>query len=120
MALCPGVTETNFFEAAQIQMPPMRSPQTPEEVVDTALRGLARGKSHIVSGWSNLLMIESERLVPRSFVARMAGRVLRPYFGDGNKEPHGTKDKKDTRDKQTRRSRQHGKQAVSNQRRKND
>src|SRR6185436_19047767 len=25
MALCPGVTETNFFEAAQIQMPPMRT-----------------------------------------------------------------------------------------------
>lgn len=95
MALCPGVTETNFFEAAQIQMPPMRAAQTPEDVVDTALRGLARGKSHIVSGWSNLLMIESERLVPRSFVVRMAGRVLRPYFGDGNNETPVTKDQKE-------------------------
>ncbi len=95
MALCPGVTETNFFEAAQIQMAPMRAAQTPEDVVDTALRGLARGKSHIVSGWSNLLMIESERLVPRSFVVRMAGRVLRPYFGYGNKETPATKDKKE-------------------------
>jgi uncharacterized protein len=93
MALCPGVTETNFFEAARIQMPPMRAAQTPEDVVDTALRGLARSKSHIVSGWTNLLMIESERLVPRSLVARMAGRVLRPYFADGDKEPAGTKGK---------------------------
>src|SRR5688572_26221744 len=86
MALCPGVTETNFFEAAKIQKPPLRGVQTPEDVVETALRGLSRGKSHIVSGWTNLLMIESERLVPRSFVARMAGRVLRPYFGDMTKQ----------------------------------
>ncbi|MGI9167637.1 MAG: SDR family NAD(P)-dependent oxidoreductase [Pyrinomonadaceae bacterium] len=80
MALCPGVTETNFFDAAQIQMPPLRGAQTPEDVVDTALRGLARKKSHIVSGWSNFLMIQSERLVPRSFVLRMAGSVLRSHF----------------------------------------
>jgi short-subunit dehydrogenase len=86
MALCPGVTETNFFEAAQSQMPPMRTAETPEDVVDTALRGLARGKSHIVSGWANLLMIESERLVPRSFVVKIAGRAFRPHFDDGNKE----------------------------------
>lgn len=95
MALCPGVTETNFFEAAQIQMPPMRTTQTPEDVVETALRGLARRRSHIVSGWTNLLMIESERLVPRSFVARMAGRVLRPYFGDGEKKSPSTRARKE-------------------------
>ena len=42
MALCPGVTETNFFEAAGIDRPPMRTVQTPEEVVETAFRALAR------------------------------------------------------------------------------
>src|SRR5688572_3792009 len=40
MALCPGVTETNFFAASNMHRPPMRMIQTPEEVVDTALRGL--------------------------------------------------------------------------------
>src|SRR6266853_6563001 len=54
MALCPGVTETNFFEAAQVDHPPMRTAQTAEDVVATALRGLARQKSHVVSGWTNL------------------------------------------------------------------
>lgn len=92
MALCPGTTETNFFEAAGIQKPPLRASQTPEDVVETALRGLSRGKSHIVSGWTNLLMIESERLVPRSIVARMAGRVLRPHIGDGNTGASGPKE----------------------------
>lgn len=80
MALCPGVTETNFFEAAQIERPPMRVAQTPEQVVDTALRSLERGRSHVVSGWANYFMTESERLVPRSLIARMVGTVLRPRY----------------------------------------
>src|SRR6185503_6223299 len=53
MALCPGVTETNFFEAAHMDRPPMRGSQTPEEVVDAALRGMKRHKSSIISGWTN-------------------------------------------------------------------
>lgn len=82
MALCPGVTETKFFEAAGIQKPPMRVAQTPEEVVETALNGLKRRRSHIISGWANYFMIESERLAPRSLVARMAGSALRPLYAD--------------------------------------
>src|SRR5437764_5327779 len=34
MALCPGVTDTNFFAASEIERPPMRTVQTPEEVVN--------------------------------------------------------------------------------------
>jgi short-subunit dehydrogenase len=81
MALCPGVTDTNFFDAAKIQRPPARIAQTPEAVVNTALRALARGKSSVVSGWTNLMMIESERLVPRSVVRRIAGSMLRKTVG---------------------------------------
>lgn len=81
MALCPGVTQTNFFDAAKIQKPPARISQTPEAVVDTALRALARGKSSVISGWTNFFMIESERLVPRSLILRTAGAVLRSSFG---------------------------------------
>ena len=77
LALCPGVTDTNFFEAARGQKPPARVSLTPEEVVDVALRGLDRGKSHIISGWTNYLMTEGERLAPRSFVTRLAGRMMR-------------------------------------------
>ncbi len=66
MALCPGVTETNFFEAAKIQRPPARIAQTPEAVVDTALRAI---------------MVQSERLTPRSVVTRIAGTMLRKTLG---------------------------------------
>jgi short-subunit dehydrogenase len=82
MALCPGVTETNFFEAAQQKdKPPMRTMQTPEQVVETALKGLKRGKTHIISGWANYLTAESERLAPRWLVARIAGKAMRPKYG---------------------------------------
>ena len=82
MALCPGVTETNFFEAARGKKPPARVAQTPEDVVETALRGLARGKSHIISGWTNRAMVEAERVAPRDLVTRMAGRMMRGEYDE--------------------------------------
>ncbi|MEP6818284.1 MAG: SDR family oxidoreductase [bacterium] len=83
LALCPGVTDTNFFEAARGHKPPARTSQTPEEVVETALRGLAQGKGHVISGWANFLMTQGERLVPRSLVTRLAGRMMRSQQEDG-------------------------------------
>jgi len=80
MALCPGVTETNFFEAAGIDRPPMRTIQTAEEVVDTALRALPREKPTVISGWTNFLTVEAERFFPRSFVTKVAGKALRSRF----------------------------------------
>lgn len=80
MALCPGVTETNFFEASKIDRPPMRTIQTAEEVVDTALRALARQKTVVISGWTNFLTVEAERFVPRSMVTKVAGKALRSRF----------------------------------------
>ena len=80
MALCPGVTETNFFEAAGIDRPPMRTIQTAEEVVETALRALPREKSTVISGWTNFITVEAERFFPRSFVVKVAGKALRSRF----------------------------------------
>jgi len=80
MALCPGVTDTNFFAASRIDRPPMRTVQTAEEVVDAALRGLARRKSVVISGWTNWLTVEAERFVPRSLVTRLAAKALRSRF----------------------------------------
>ena len=80
MALCPGVTETNFFEASDIERPPMRTVHTPEEVVETALDALARQKSTVISGWTNWLTIEAERFVPRNVVTKVVGNALRSRF----------------------------------------
>lgn len=80
LALCPGVTDTNFFEASKIDQPPMRTVQTAEEVVDAALRGLARGKTLVISGWTNWITVEAERFVPRSVVTKVAAKALRSRF----------------------------------------
>ena len=80
MALCPGVTETNFFDAAGIDRPPMRTVQTPEEVVETALRAVPRKKSLVISGWANWFVVEAERFLPRSAVTKVAGNALRSRF----------------------------------------
>lgn len=80
MALCPGVTETNFFDASGIDRPPMRTIQTSEEVVETALRALPRKKSVVISGWTNWFTVAAERFVPRTLVTKLAGKALRSRF----------------------------------------
>jgi short-subunit dehydrogenase len=77
LALCPGVTETNFFAAGEMRRPPMRSVQTPGQVVATALGALERNRSHVISGWHNYALAEAQRLVSRSFVARFIGKTMR-------------------------------------------
>ena len=80
MALCPGVTETNFFQASAIDRPPMRTIQTAEEVVETALRALDHKKNLVVSGWTNWVTVEAQRFVPRSLVTKTVGKALRSRF----------------------------------------
>lgn len=81
MALCPGATDTNFFKAAEGERPPLRIIETPEAVVNTALRALERGHSSVISGWSNFFVAQATRFVPRSFVTRIAGRAMRQSYG---------------------------------------
>jgi hypothetical protein len=80
MALCPGVTDTGFFEASRMKQPPARASQTSAQVVDVALRALKRGKSSVISGWPNRITVETERLVPRALILRAVGAIMRPYM----------------------------------------
>jgi hypothetical protein len=86
IAFCPGTTRTNFFKAAKMDKPAMRTIQTPEEVVTVALNGLKRKKSHIISGWTNYFVTEAQRLVPRSLSARVVGKALRERFEKNSEE----------------------------------
>jgi short-subunit dehydrogenase len=83
MALCPGVTETGFFEASRMKRPPARTSQTSEQVVDVALRALKRGKGSVISGWPNRIIVETERVAPRALILRVAGAIMRPYIEKG-------------------------------------
>jgi short-subunit dehydrogenase len=78
LALCPGATETRFFEAARMSAELFGRRATPEAVVETALRALARNRGHVVHGLGNRLMVQSMRFSPRSLVVRIAAAMSRP------------------------------------------
>jgi uncharacterized protein len=77
-ALCPGSTTTEFQQVAHQPDRAFRVTETAEKVARVGLKGLAQGKSCVISGARNTLMVEAERLAPRRFIAKMAAKMMRP------------------------------------------
>jgi len=77
-ALCPGSTNTEFQQVAKQPDRAFRFAETAEKVARVGLEGLARGESCVISGTRNRWMVASERLAPRSFVTKMAAKMMRP------------------------------------------
>jgi short-subunit dehydrogenase len=77
-ALCPGSTSTEFQRVANQPDRVFRVAETAEKVARVGLEGLAKGKTVVISGTSNTLMVEAQRIAPRRFVAKMAARMMRP------------------------------------------
>jgi short-subunit dehydrogenase len=76
-ALCPGATTTEFQGVAKQPDRIFRAPETAEKVARVGLEAVAQGKSYVISGARNRMMVESERLAPRSFIVKMAGKMMR-------------------------------------------
>ncbi len=83
LGLCPGPTETHFQEVAGTARRRPPNMQTAEEVVEVALRALASGRSHVISGFSNRLQKQLQRFVPRDVITRVAARIFRPFASEG-------------------------------------
>jgi short-subunit dehydrogenase len=77
-ALCPGSTNTEFQTVAEQPDRVFRSAETAEKVARVGLEGMARGKTCVISGAKNWLMVEGERVAPRRFVAKMAAKMMHP------------------------------------------
>jgi uncharacterized protein len=79
-ALCPGSTESEFGEVAGQTgvAASKRHRETAEKVARVGLDALAAGKSYVISGLPNYLGVQGQRLAPRRFVARVAGRLFTP------------------------------------------
>ena len=81
LALCPGPTETNFFNASKIDDPiQIKGVQSAEAVVDAALKAVKAGRTKIVSGWANYAGAVLGTFVPTSISTRVMGRALRQRF----------------------------------------
>jgi len=77
-ALCPGVTDTEFFEAAGYPVASgilkVRAKCGP--VAQRGVRALARGRMEAVPGGLNNTLLFLERLLPRTFVAGLSRRLM--------------------------------------------
>jgi short-subunit dehydrogenase len=76
IALCPGATDTAFFDVAG-ESASIGRRMAPGPVVDAALRALERRRSVVTPGLANRLLANSTRLAGRRTVARMAERTMR-------------------------------------------
>ena len=81
-ALCPGPTDTNFFNVADAQPLQIKGMQSPEAVVETALNAVKSRKPSVISGWTNYVGSVFGTLTPNSIVTRVIGGVLRPKAAD--------------------------------------
>lgn len=75
-ALCPGPTQTEFFNVAGIEHLP-EGTKTPQEVVKTGFRGIDKDKCYVTIGFRNYLMCNVGRLLTRRFVAIATERYIR-------------------------------------------
>jgi uncharacterized protein len=79
LASCPGATETNFFDAAGMTEPfKVKGTQLAEEVVEETLAALKKGKTSVITGWTNWAAAHVSNIVPNSLVSRAIGSQLRP------------------------------------------
>lgn len=89
LALCPGTTETEFFDVAGAPgwLKKHRF-DTPAKVVRAALKALEKGRQYTVPGWGDYLLSLGCRLAKRKTVVVQSMRYFRPR--------HREKDERDT------------------------
>ncbi len=79
MALCPGVTRTDFFDTAGAPgWLEKHASQSPAKVVKTALRAMEKRRQYIVPGWGNYIMSLLVRLTTRRTAVNESKRYFRP------------------------------------------
>lgn len=91
-ALCPGTTQTDFFDVANVPgWLKKREFSTPEEVVKAALKALERRKQIAIPGWRNRLIAFSVRMARRKMVVLQSMRFFRPRKKDESSSKITTK-----------------------------
>lgn len=78
LALCPGATETPFFDRVGAEEAALGKRATPESVVDLALAAVRTNRSHVIAGLGNYLTAQTARVVPRATAARITASLMKP------------------------------------------
>lgn len=84
IAVCPGATKTNFFDASGLKefandSAANQTPATPESVVKDALKALEGEDSTVVSGGLiNKILVNFPRFLPRDTLVKLVEQQFRP------------------------------------------
>ncbi len=75
--LCPGPTHTQFEKRANLEQSKLfqRNVMNPEEVAKIAFRQFMKGKTMIVPGATNWILVRSTRLLPRKMVTGIVRKI---------------------------------------------
>ena len=78
VALCPGATQTAFFDVVGAKEAAVGTPMPVASVVQDALWALDRNRSYRIVGTQNRLLANLQRLLSREMSARLVEKILRP------------------------------------------
>ena len=77
MALCPGATETDFWEVAHMNPRKIKFEiQSPTFVVEAALSALEKKSSFAIPGFKNNATAFATRLLPRDLVTKISRKLI--------------------------------------------
>lgn len=77
LALCPGSTETEFFNVVGADEASVGKRDTPQNVVQVALRSLQAKKTYVIPGFKNYVSSQMSRFFTRKQMLFFVGRMLR-------------------------------------------
>ncbi len=78
-ALCPGLTESGFVDAAamnQSKMAKQKKLPGAKEVAEFGYQAMLKGKAVVVHGYGNRLLTIAQGLVPRGLVVNMTRKLI--------------------------------------------
>ncbi|TPG60776.1 SDR family NAD(P)-dependent oxidoreductase [Ewingella americana] len=78
LALCPGATDTAFFEVVNAEEASVGKRMSPESVVKQALKAVDTNRNYLITGCKNWLLGQLQRFVTRRRLLLIAEKVLRP------------------------------------------
>lgn len=78
LALCPGATETAFFDVVNAKEASVGKIMSADAVVIIALNALDKNRNYIISGYNNWLLGQLQRFVTRRRLLIIAEKILRP------------------------------------------
>ena len=88
----PGVTDTEFFERADLMDTAVGQDENKDDPADVAKAGfdaMMRGEGDVVSGWKNRIQTTMANVTPSGVLAEQHRKMTEPGSAEGPKEKVG-------------------------------